>query len=94
MTESEVIFPLMRIRPICQRGRFKSNIPEAKEIPYFLLTCLMTDVLNLIDVVSVALERNSHAANDLREQLLKTCSERCWIKQRAFCCEFCGNEQR
>lgn len=66
----------MTIRPVCQRGRFKSYIPEAKEIPYFLLTCLMTDVLNLIDVVSVALEGNNQAANNLREQRLKTFSER------------------
>lgn len=29
-----------------------------------LFTCLMTDVLNLIDVVSVALELNNQAANE------------------------------
>lgn len=91
VTESEVILPLMTISPICRRGRLKSYIPEAKEIPYFLLTCSMTDILNLIDVVSVALERNSQAGKDLREQRLKPCSERYSMKQKADCCEFCGN---
>lgn len=37
----------------------------------------MTDILNLIDVMSAALERNSQIVNDLRERRLKTCSERC-----------------
>lgn len=54
----------------------------------------MTDILNLIVVVSVALERNNRAAEDLREQLLKPCSERYLIKQKAYCSEFCGNEYR
>lgn len=38
---------------------FEPYIPEAEEIPYFFLACLMADVPNLIDVVSVAHERNS-----------------------------------
>lgn len=84
----------MTIKPICQRGRFKAHIPKAKEIPYFLLTCFMTDILDLIVVVSEALERNSQAAKDLHEQQLKPCSERWLMKQKAYCSEFCGNEYR
>lgn len=70
----------MIIRPTCQRLRFESYIPKAEEIPHLLLTCFMTDILNLIDVVSVGLERNNRAAEDLREQLLKPCSEICLMK--------------
>ena len=54
----------------------------------------MTDILDLIVVVSVALERNSQAAKDLREQRLKPCSERCLMKHKVYCSEFCGNEYR
>lgn len=84
VTESEVIFPLMRIRQVCQNGRFESYVPEAKEIPYLLLACLVTDIPNLIDVVSVALERKSQTANDLRERRVKTCSERFRIEWKAY----------
>lgn len=84
----------MIIRPICQTARFKSYIPKAKEIPYFLLTCFMTDILDLIVVMSVAIERNIHAAKDSREQQLKPCSERGLMKQKVYCSEFYGNEYR
>ena len=49
VTESDVILPLLRISKYRQPNSAKiSNIPETEEVSYFLLACVMTDVLHLL----------------------------------------------
>lgn len=52
VTESDVILPLLRISKYrqpntCFSARIDS-IPETEEVSYFLLACVMTDVLHLL----------------------------------------------